>query len=82
MSKLFVTTLTVIAAAGCAAPATEDAVDDEPPPSSTRPIKHVADAVASPSEKHASAAVEATGAARSPIFAWPPPPFAASDEEP
>jgi hypothetical protein len=52
MSKLLATTLTVLAAAGCAAPVATDPIDDEPPPSS-RPIKHVGDAMKSPSEKDA-----------------------------
>jgi hypothetical protein len=47
MSKLLATTFTVLAAAGCAASTPTDPVDDEPPPSS-RPIKHVRDAVKSP----------------------------------
>jgi hypothetical protein len=51
MSKLLATTFTVLAASGCAAVPPTDPVDDEPPPSS-RPIRHVSDAVYGPSEKN------------------------------
>jgi hypothetical protein len=51
MRSTIVATLAVLAASGCTSPTTTEPIDEEPPPSSRQPVKRVADAMKSPTEK-------------------------------